>query len=90
MDKVQRFHAFAQAIQGLQPGQMIGPVRGGTGFQLVQLIETSNICGHFANASRAAYLDIFSCKQFDPGVAAAFCIETFQAAKASGIFLNRE
>lgn len=32
--------AFAQAIQGLQPGQMIGPVRGGTGFQLVQLIET--------------------------------------------------
>ena len=61
-----------------------------SGYSLVRLIETSNICGHFANASRAAYLDIFSCKQFDPEIAAAFCTETFQAAKASGIFLSRE
>ncbi len=61
-----------------------------SGYSLVQLIETSNICGHFANASRAAYLDIFSCKQFDPQVAAAFCIETFQAGRASAVFLKRE
>ncbi len=32
--------AFARAIQSLQAGQLIGPVRGATGFQLVQLIET--------------------------------------------------
>jgi len=61
-----------------------------TGYSLVQLIETSNICAHFANASCAVYLDIFSCKQFEPQIAAAFCIETFQAEKASGVFMNRE
>lgn len=61
-----------------------------SGYSLVQLIETSNVCGHFANASRAAYLDIFSCKRFDPQTAAAFCIEAFQAEKASGVFMSRE
>lgn len=60
-----------------------------SGYSLVQLIETSNICAHFADASRAVYLDIFSCKQFDPEVAARFSIETFQAEKASGTFLSR-
>jgi S-adenosylmethionine/arginine decarboxylase-like enzyme len=61
-----------------------------TGFSLVQLIETSNICGHFADHSRAAYLDIFSCKKFDPQIAAQYCIEVFQANKFSGVFLNRD
>jgi S-adenosylmethionine/arginine decarboxylase-like enzyme len=61
-----------------------------SGYSLVQLIETSNISAHFANASRAAYLDIFSCKQFDPHIAATFCIETFQAARAAGVFMSRE
>jgi S-adenosylmethionine/arginine decarboxylase-like enzyme len=34
------------------------------------LIETSNICAHFVDATGEVYLDIFSCKEFDPGVAA--------------------
>ena len=59
------------------------------GYSLVQLIETSNICAHFANESGAVYLDIFSCKQFDPETAARFCCETFQAQKAAGTFLTR-
>jgi len=32
--------AFAQAIQQMQAGQMIGPIRGSSGFQLLQLVET--------------------------------------------------
>ena len=32
--------AFAQTIQQLQPGQVIGPIRGPSGFQLLQLVET--------------------------------------------------
>ncbi len=60
------------------------------GFSLVQLIETSNICAHFADESCAVYLDIFSCKKFDPDVAAAFCIEAFRAQKASGTFISRD
>ncbi|MEO6227515.1 MAG: peptidylprolyl isomerase, partial [Thermomonas sp.] len=32
--------AFATSIQQMQPGQMIGPMRGPSGFQLLQLVET--------------------------------------------------
>lgn len=32
--------AFSQTIQQLQPGQIIGPIRGASGFQLLQLVET--------------------------------------------------
>lgn len=60
------------------------------GYSLVQLIETSNICGHFANESNAAYIDIFSCKYFDPELAAAFTLETFGASKAAGVHITRD
>jgi S-adenosylmethionine/arginine decarboxylase-like enzyme len=35
------------------------------GWTLVQLIQTSNICGHFIDSTGDAYLDVFSCKTFD-------------------------
>ena len=34
------------------------------GYTLVQLIETSNITGHFCEETNEAYLDVFSCKDF--------------------------
>ena len=37
-----------------------------SGFSLIQLIETSNICAHFADNSQSAFLDVFSCKPFIP------------------------
>lgn len=49
------------------------------GFSMVQLIETSLISGHFANASNHAYLNVFSCKEFDPGVASKYLFKTFKA-----------
>ena len=39
------------------------------GFSLCQMIETSNICGHFVDATNECYLDIFSCKPFSEEVA---------------------
>jgi S-adenosylmethionine/arginine decarboxylase-like enzyme len=39
------------------------------GYSLVQLIETSAVTGHFCDASGDAYLDVFSCKDFDSEVA---------------------
>lgn len=36
------------------------------GFTLTQLIETSNICAHFVDATGEMYLDVFSCKEFNP------------------------
>ncbi len=50
------------------------------GFSMTQLIETSLISGHFANASNTAYLDIFSCKYYDPRQVAEFAISFFKGA----------
>ena len=49
------------------------------GFSMTQLIETSLISGHFANQSNNVYLDIFSCKLYDPNVVAEFAKKFFQA-----------
>jgi S-adenosylmethionine/arginine decarboxylase-like enzyme len=39
------------------------------GFTFVQLIETSNIVAHFCEETDDAYIDIFSCKEYDIKVA---------------------
>jgi S-adenosylmethionine/arginine decarboxylase-like enzyme len=38
------------------------------GYTLIQLIETSNISAHFCNDTGDAYIDIFSCKEYDCAV----------------------
>lgn len=48
-----------------------------SGYSMTQLIETSLISGHFANASNAAYLDIFSCKEYPPEKVISFCKSFF-------------
>lgn len=53
------------------------------GYSMTQLIETSLISGHFANESNAAYIDIFSCKSYDPLVAEKFTLEFFQGKKSN-------
>jgi S-adenosylmethionine/arginine decarboxylase-like enzyme len=49
------------------------------GFSMTQLIETSLISAHFADASQAIYLDVFSCAPYDPEDAAKFAAEYFKA-----------
>jgi S-adenosylmethionine/arginine decarboxylase-like enzyme len=49
------------------------------GFSMTQLIETSLISAHFANASRAIYLDVFSCAPYEPKAVANFAREYFKA-----------
>jgi S-adenosylmethionine/arginine decarboxylase-like enzyme len=53
------------------------------GYSMVQLIETSLISGHFANLTNAVYIDVFSCKIYDPYVAAEFTREFFKASDAA-------
>jgi S-adenosylmethionine/arginine decarboxylase-like enzyme len=53
------------------------------GYSMVQLIETSLISGHFANDSNRAYLDIFSCKGYDPAVVEDFSRIFFGALKST-------
>jgi S-adenosylmethionine decarboxylase len=51
------------------------------GFSMTQLIETSLISAHFADASRAIYLDVFSCASYDPEEVARFAAEYFKAGR---------
>ena len=48
------------------------------GFSMTQLIETSLISGHFANADNTVYLDVFSCKYYDPREVAEFAMSFFK------------
>jgi S-adenosylmethionine decarboxylase len=49
------------------------------GFSMTQLIETSLISGHYVNQTNTVYLDIFSCKYYNPYEAAEFSKEFFKA-----------
>ena len=44
---------------------------------LCELIETSLISAHFANQTNATYLDVFSCKPYDPDVVRDFAQRYF-------------
>jgi S-adenosylmethionine/arginine decarboxylase-like enzyme len=47
------------------------------GYSMMQLIETSLISAHFANLTNTVYLDVFSCKPYDPGVVIDFAQRFF-------------
>lgn len=51
------------------------------GFSMIQLIETSLISAHFANKTNRVFLDVFSCKYYDPKVVAEFAKKFFKAQK---------
>jgi S-adenosylmethionine/arginine decarboxylase-like enzyme len=51
------------------------------GFSMTQLIETSLISAHFANASNTTYLDVFSCKPYDPAMVEEFAVRFFGGSR---------
>lgn len=60
------------------------------GYTLVQLIETSNICGHFCNDSGDAYLDVFSCKPYDKEVVKQLAKQYFGFKTVRETYLVRQ
>ncbi len=60
------------------------------GYSLVQLIETSAITGHFCDASGDTYVNVFSCKDFDPGVAIAVVRKHFRPDNIRCVDLPRD
>jgi len=59
------------------------------GYSLVQLIETSSITGHFSELWRTAYINVFSCKDYDDVLAKKFTQEFFKAKKIKARLLTR-
>jgi len=47
------------------------------GYSMIQLIETSLISAHFANLTNTTYLDVFSCKPYEPEVVRSFAQDFF-------------
>jgi S-adenosylmethionine decarboxylase len=60
------------------------------GFSMTQLIETSLISAHFANQFNTTYLDVFSCKTYDPEIVAEFAKKFFKAKRLRRQSLYRE
>ncbi len=67
-----------------------GPCEKVAGYSMMQLIETSLVSGHFANETNAAYLDIFSCKEYGPKQMAEFCKAFFGAESMTTHVLFRD
>ena len=61
-----------------------------SGFSFVQLIETSNITGHFVSANGSAYIDVFSCKPYSYNTVVATVQEFFKPKKITQQIILRE
>jgi S-adenosylmethionine/arginine decarboxylase-like enzyme len=48
------------------------------GYSMAQLIETSLISAHFANLTNTTYLDVFSCRPYDPDAVRDFAESYFR------------
>lgn len=59
------------------------------GTSAVCFILTSTIVVHTLDKLGAVYVNIFSCKEFDPAVARKFTEEWFQAGSCGHTFINR-
>ena len=60
------------------------------GFSLMQLITTSNVCGHFMELGGTAYFDVFSCKEFDPKVVKTVIKKYFDPKKIKSRLIKRK
>lgn len=60
------------------------------GYTLVQLIETSNITGHFVEETDDMYLDVFSCKDFDPETVQQVVDDYFRPKNMDTKFVSRD
>ncbi|MBT5048773.1 MAG: S-adenosylmethionine decarboxylase [Rhodospirillaceae bacterium] len=59
------------------------------GTSAVQFILTSSIVIHALDQMGAVYINMFSCKAFDPKVAEHFTVEWFGAGECSARFIDR-
>lgn len=60
------------------------------GFTVVQIIVTSSIVAHFIDRDGHIYLDVFSCREFDPRVVRQSMESSFGATRMREYFLTRQ
>ena len=52
------------------------------GYSALQFIETSSVTMHFDEVKNRAFIDVFSCKFFEPPVAETFCKNFLGASRS--------
>jgi len=60
------------------------------GLSFCQMIETSNICGHFVDSNGDFYIDVFSCKPFETTTVEDLIIKYFDPETLKSTFINRD
>lgn len=60
------------------------------GYPLVQVIEALNVTGHFCDLTGDAYIDVFSCKPFEPDIAVDLILERLGAGSVSRTVIIRQ
>lgn len=60
------------------------------GYSLLQFIETSSITAHFSELWNSAYINIFSCKYYDPDTATKFTKKFFRAKRIKKRYIIRK
>lgn len=61
-----------------------------SGISFCQMIETSNITGHFAENTGDFYIDIFSCKPYNIEVAKDLCKKFFEPETMNSMMVHRD
>ena len=59
------------------------------GTSAVQFITTSNITVHTLDLPKKIYINIFSCKKFDPSIAKEFTEKYFESSECTSTFVER-
>ena len=86
-DLIQQIDMIAHGepvIEYLLPGEP------NQGYSLMQLITTSNICGHFMELDGPAYFDVFSCKEFNPSTVKKVVKHYFNPKKIKSKLIKRQ
>jgi S-adenosylmethionine/arginine decarboxylase-like enzyme len=59
------------------------------GTSAIQFISTSNITIHTLDEMKRVYLNIFTCKDFDPDIVIIFCLDYFEGELIKDTMIER-
>lgn len=60
------------------------------GLSFCQMIETSNIAGHFVDSTGDFYIDVFSCKPFESKIVETLVQKYFEPDNIKSLYLERD
>ena len=93
-DSIRAFiYALCDSIDMVRHGEpLIERFAGGDleGYSAMQFIETSSVTMHFDETENRAFVDIFSCKFFEPMAAETFCQEYLKGERANSVHYFRK